>query len=117
MRIYIALYFTVVRVILNVTEDVYLTSATLTCTLPCFSPNIQSSLFRISANNDNVMNTITNVISPVDGSVVSYSYPTQNVVIDNLILNTTYTYCVGAINMITKREVGKPLCGNFKTPS
>ena len=63
------------------------------------------------------MNTIINVISPIVGSVMGYSYPTQKMDISNLLVNTTYNYCVVAVDVITMIQVGEPLCGNFKTPS
>ena len=104
--------------ILNVTKDVTLTSATLDCTLPCFSPNLHCSLFSIRAKITNIMNTaITNVTSPIIGSVMSYSYPTQKIYINNLFVNLSYDYCVIAVNMNTMMEVGEPVCDHFRTPS
>lgn len=95
-----------------------LTSATLDCTLPCFSPDLHCAVFSIRANNANIMNTaITNVISPIVGSVMSYSYPTQKIYISNLIVNTSYNYCVTAVNINSMVKVGEPVCDYFRTPS
>ena len=68
--------FTAVRTISDVTIVVTSTSATLDCTLPCFSPDLQCSLFNITTNDSDVR-VVTNTTSPVVGSVVIYSYPTQ----------------------------------------
>ena len=48
------------------------------------------------------------------GLVMSYSYPTQQIMISNLINDTMYIYCVAAYdnnNMI----VGKEVCDSFTT--
>ena len=112
------IHYTATTSILNVTEDIMLISATLDCTLPCFSPDLHCALFSIRANNANIMNTvITHVTSPIVGSVMSYSYPTQKIYISNLFVNMSYNYCVIAVNMNATVEVGEPVCDYFRTPS
>ena len=108
--------FTAARAISDVTIVVASTSATLDCTLPCFSPDLQCSLFNITTNDSDVR-VVTNTTSPVVGSVMSSSYPTQQINISNLLVNATYKYCVTAINITNKIEVGEPVCGSFQTPS
>ena len=44
-----------------------------------------------------------------------YSYRTQQIMISGLIENTTYTYCVAAIDMTDMMEVGEAVCGIFRT--
>ena len=108
--------FTAVRAISDVTAVVSSTFATLNCTLPCISPNLQCSLFNITTNDGDVT-MVTNATSDVIGSVMSYSYPTQQINISNLLVNATYKYCVTAVDITNKLEVGEPVCGSFQTPS
>ena len=123
MYIYIyafVLQFVVVAAILNVMLlNVSSTTATLDCTLPCFSPNIWCRLFNITPNNIEV---ITN--GGIMGSSMSYSYPTQQIIISNLRYNTTYEYCIVAVvatnsnptNITTNNMmIRDPVCGNFAT--
>ena len=49
------------------------------------------------------------------GSLMSYSYPTQQIMISGLIGNITYTYCVVVIDMTNMMEVGEAVCGSFRT--
>lgn len=108
--------FTAVRAISDVSTVVVATSATLNCTLPCSSPDLQCSLFNITSNDDDVK-VVTNTTSPVVGSLMTYSHPTQQINISNLLVNKTYEYCVTAIDVTDKKEVGEPVCGSFQTPS
>ena len=106
---------TAVQAIISVTvENVSTTSATLDCMLPCFSPNLQCNLSNIKTNGVDAMNiNVTN--GNIVGSVMSYSYPTQRITISNLIDNTTYNYCVVAIDMTNMMKVGETVCGSFIT--
>ena len=108
---------TAVQAIISVTEEnVSTTSATLDCTLPCFSPNLQCNLSDITTNGVDAVNiNVTN--GNIVGSVMSYSYPTQRITISNLIPNTTYNYCVVAIDMTIMIKIGEPVCGSFTTTS
>ena len=99
-----------VQAIISVTEVTV--SNTLECTLPCFSPNLRCNLSNITTNGVDAVNIIvTN--GNIVGSVMSYSYPTQRITISNLIDNTTYNYCVVAIDMTNMMKVGEPVCGSF----
>ena len=115
MYIYIyafVLQFVAVAAILNVMLlDVSSTTATLECTLPCFSPNIRCSLSTITPNYIEVI-----TYGGIMGSSVSYSYPTQQIMISNLRYNTTYEYCIVAVDTTTNNmTVGDPVCSNFIT--
>ena len=88
------------------------TTATLNCTLPCFSPDIQCSLFNITPNNGEV---ITH--HQIMESTMNYSYPTQQIIISNLTSGRSYSYCVGAINTNNNITVRDPVCGSFHTIS
>ena len=57
----------------------------------------------------------TNDTSNITGSVESYSYPTQAMIISGLDSGTTYSYCVILYNITDMMEVGEPVCGNFTT--
>ena len=115
MYVYIyafVLQFLAVAAILNVTLIISSTNATLECTLPCFSPNIQCGILYFTHNNgDDVI--ITNDV--IMGSTMSFSYPTQQIVISNLASDRSYYYCVVAINATNNTEVGYPVCGSFTT--
>ena len=90
--------------------DITENSATLTCELPCFSPNVQCVLSQfISCTNVNV------TIGNITGSVESYSYPTQTISVSGLNSNTTYKYCVALTNTTNMIMVGGPVCGSFTT--
>ena len=110
--VHFVLQFLAVAAILNVTLlNVSSTTAALECTLPCFSPNIQCSLFNITPNNIEVI-----TYDDIMGSSMSYSYPTQQIMISNLRYNTTYEYCVVAIDTTNNNmTVGDPVCGSFTT--
>ena len=109
--VYFILQFVAVAAILNVMPNAMLTTATLDCTLPCFSPGINCSLSSIAPNNSEVMITHDEIM----GSTMSYSYPTQQIMISNLANNTRHDYCVVAIDIINNITVGNPVCGNFTT--
>ena len=96
--------FTAVRAILDVSTVVVATSATLDCTLPCFSPDLQCSLFNITTN-DNDVRVVTNTTSPVVGSLMTYSHPTQQINVSNLLVNKTYEYCVTAIDILIRKKL------------
>ena len=108
--------YVAVQAVISVTvETVSTTNVTLDCTLPCFSPNLQCNLSNITTDGVDAVNIIvTN--SNIVGSVMSYSYPTQRTTISNLIDNTTYNYCVVAIDMTNMMKVGEPVCGSFIVP-
>ena len=123
MYIYIyafVLQFVVVAAILDVMLlNVSSTTASLECTLPCFSPNMWCNLFNNTPHNIEVI-----TYGRIMGSSVSYSYPTQQIMISNLRYNTTYEYCVVAVvttnsnptNITTNNmTIGDPVCGNFAT--
>ena len=98
----------------SVTEEtVSTTSVVLVCTLPCFSPYLRCNLSNITTNGVNAVN-ISIIKGSIVGSMMSYSYPTQRITISNLMdNNTTYNYCVVAINMNNMTEVGEPVCDSF----
>ena len=116
--VYFVLQFVAVAAILNVTIIVSSTTATLDCTLPCFSPDIRCRLLNIT------LNDFEGVTTTYDGfvrSTMNFSYPTEQFVISNLASDRTYYYCVFAINATNDyifglyMEVGDPVCGNFHT--
>ena len=116
---YFVLQFVAVAAILNVTIIVSSTTATLNCTLPCFSPDIRCTLLDISIDNFEVV-TITH--DDIVRSTMNFSYPTEKFVISNLASDRTYYYCVVAISRNATNqyayeymEVGDPVCGNFHT--
>ena len=115
MYVYIyafVLQFVAVGAIINVTLIVSPTTATLECTLPCFSPDIWCRLFSITPNNSAVLITYDRIM----GSSMSYSYPTKQIMISNLSYNTAYEYCVVGSNTTNNdMTVGDPVCGNFTT--
>ena len=49
----------------------------------------------------------------VTGSVESYSYSTQAVIVSGLNSSTTYSYCVILYDATNMMEVGTPVCGSF----
>ena len=51
----------------------------------------------------------------ITGSVESYSYPTQAMIISGLNSGTAYNYCVVVTNTTNMMKVGKPVCGSFTT--
>ena len=53
--------------------------------------------------------------SNITGSVESYSYPTQAMIISSLNSGITYNYCVVLYDVINMMEVVDPACGNFTT--
>ena len=92
----------------NIAEN----SATLTCKLPCLSPNVQCVLSQfISCTDVNVTVNTGNIT----GSVESYSYPIQAMIINGLNSDTTYTYCVVRDDTVNLMKVGEPVCGSFTT--
>ena len=125
MYIYIyafVLQFVAVAALLNVMLlNVSSTTAILECTLLCFTPNIRCSLFSIVPNNIAVI-----IYGDIMGSSMSYSYPTQQIMISNLRYNTTYEYCIHVVAVVTTNSnptnittnnmtIGDPVCGNFAT--
>ena len=46
---------------------------------------------------------------------MTYSYPTQTITLSGLNSDTTYSYCIVAINITNMMEVGEPVCGSFTT--
>jgi len=88
-------------------ESVSCTLAILRCKLPCFSPGLECALFNFTKNNTHVVSTI--------GSDTSCNHQTQLITLTNLTRDTTYNYCVVAVNMTDMMEVGDPVCGNFTT--
>ena len=105
------LQFVAVAAIINVTLIVSSTTATLECTLPCFSPNLWCNLS----------------ITPINGELITHyqvmesrrnfmlSYPTQQIVISNLASDRSYNYCVVVINATNNMTVGDPVCDSFTT--
>jgi len=108
--------FIVVMAIQNVAITSSISTATLDCTLPCLSPNLQCSLFNITVNDVDVMNIINVTNGTTVGSVSSYSYPTQSIMISNLISDTTYSYCV-VVTTINDNTVVEGMCDTFTTRS
>ena len=51
----------------------------------------------------------------ITGSVESYSYPTQAMIISGLNSGTTYNYCIVYYNATNMMEIGEPVCGSFAT--
>ena len=51
----------------------------------------------------------------ITGSVESYSYPTQGMIISSLNSGTTYNYCVVVTKTTNMMKVGEPVCGSFTT--
>ena len=94
---------------MNITEN----SATLTCELSCFSPNLQCVLSNFTLNSMDV--NVTNSIGDITGSLMTYSYPTQTVTLTDLDSDTTYNYCIVATDITNMMEVGESMCGNFTT--
>ena len=92
----------------NITEN----SASLTCELPCFSPNIQCVLSQFMSCTDV---NVTIDTGNITGSVESYSYPTQAMIISGLNSDTTYNYCVVVTNTTNMMKVGEPACRSFVT--
>ena len=106
------LQFVAVAAILNVTLIVSSTNATLECTPPCFSPDIGCDIIYFTSNNgDGVIITYDVIIE----SAMSYSYPTQRIMISNLASDRSYYYCLVAINTTNNTEVGYLVCGSFTT--
>ena len=60
------------------------------------------------------MNIINVTNGTTVGSVSSYSYPTQSIMISNLTSDTTYSYCV-AVAPINDSTVVEGMCGTFTT--
>ena len=87
-------------------------SATLICGLPCFSPTLQCVLSHFITNCTDV--NVANTTSDIIGSVMSYTYPTQSIILSGLNSGTTYNYCVVAVDS-SMMMVGEPLCGTFTT--
>ena len=103
-----------VNAILSIDEsDITENSATLTCELSCFSPNLQCTMSDLTTNNTNV--NVAGGSGQVTGSVTAYSYPTQNITLYCLTSGTTYNYCVIATNTTNMVQVGEPVCGSFTT--
>ena len=96
-----------------VETDITENSATLTCKLPCFSPNVQCLLSQFMSCTDI---NVTIDTGNITGSVESYSYPTQDMIISGLNSGTTYNYCVVLTNTTNMMEIGGPVCGSFTTP-
>ena len=96
---------------MNVVPSIMSTTATLDCTLPCFSPNVQCDVSNITPNNELMIS-----YSRVMGSSMNYNYPTQQIMISNLKYDTLYNYCVVAINTTNNMTVGDPVCRSFTTP-
>ena len=112
MYIYDSLYVGV-HAILDVDEtDITENSATLTCELPCFSPSIQCVLSQFMSCTDV---NVTIDTGNITGSVESYSYPTQAMIISGLNSGTTYNYCVVVTDTTNTMNVGEPVCGSFVT--
>ena len=93
----------------EVTED----SVILNCQLPCFSPDLQCVLYNLTTNDMDV--NVTNDTSIITGSVESYSYPIQTMIISGLDSGTTYNYCVILYDITDMMKVGEPVCGSFTT--
>ena len=51
----------------------------------------------------------------ITGSVESYSYPTQAMIISGLNSGTTYNYCIVYYDATNMMEIGEPACGSFIT--
>ena len=61
-----------------------------------------------------------NIINVTNGNIVGsnmiYSYPTQSIMISNLISDSTYSYCV-VVTTINDNTVIEGMCGIFTTRS
>ena len=95
----------------NVTEN----SVTLICQLPCFSPDLQCVLYNLQLTTNDMNVNVTIDTGNIIGSVESYSYPTQAMIISGLTSGTTFNYCVNLYNITNMMEVGEPVCGSFNT--
>ena len=93
----------------NITEN----SVMLISELPCNSSNLECVISNFTVNNMDV--NVTNSTSVITGSLMTYSYPTHTISVTGLNSDTTYNYCIIAINMTNMTEVGEPMCGNFTT--
>ena len=61
---------------------------------------------------------VTNSISDITGSVMTYSYPTQTITLSGLNSSTTYYYCIAAVDTNNTGEpvyIGELVCGSFTT--
>ena len=94
----------------SITED----RVTLICELSCFSPGLQCLLYQATILND-INVDVTNAISNITGSVMSYDYPIQSITLSGLNKGTTYNYCIIGINMTNMMYIGEQNCGNFTT--
>lgn len=94
-------------------SDITEYSVTLSCELPCFTPDLQCELNDLTKNGMSV-NVPVNITNIAD-SFMSYDYPRQNISVIDLDKNTTYSYCVTAVNMNTNESIGNPFCSSFTT--
>jgi len=92
-------------------ENVTHNSANLKCELACFSPGLECALVNLSSNT--IRSLAINGTNDVIGSNASYNYPTQQITLTNLISETTYEYCILAINMTNMTKIGSTVCKNF----
>ena len=108
------LQFLAVAPILNVDimPDEPSTTVTLECTLPCFSPDIRCGLCGLTLKDGDVVITRDGEIM---GSTMSYSYPTQQIMISNLASDRIYDFCVVTINTTNNTDIGDPVYGSFTT--
>ena len=98
-------------------ESVSCTLAILKCELPCFSPGLECALFNIAKNNTYAASATVTTTSVVGarGSDASCNHQAQLIMLTNLTSDTTYSYCVVAINTTDMMKVGDQVCGNFAT--
>ena len=82
-------------------------SVILLCELACFSEDLKCNF---------TSSSVDYTIGNVTGSHKSYTRPFQMINITNLASDTTYYYCVHAINEMNK-TVGKLQCDYFTTTS
>ena len=93
----------------NITEN----SCTLMSEVLCNSSNLQCVLSNITLNNVDV--NVTNITDDIIDSLMNYGYPTHPITVTGLDSDTSYNYCIVAMDMTNMTEVGEPMCGDFTT--
>ena len=90
-----------------VEEDITENAAIFVCILACFSTQFECNITNTTAP--------TSSVGIISGSVTSYDYPTQALMFTELESDTTYEFCVVAINVTDMTEVGNLECRDFNT--
>ena len=126
LYMYVCILIEVNSILSVKTSDIAENSATLNAVLPCSSPDLKLFLSNVTLNNMKV--TVKNISDTTDADNESvYSHPNHAILLKDLKSDTTYNYCVIAINATNATnvtyttnatnmmQVGKPMCGNFTT--